>query len=74
MNIGLSRDTAEFVVASLNRWWDTAGCKQYKDMKRLVITADSGGSNGYRVCLWEAKLQKQVNQENNRSAFSAGNQ
>ena len=61
VNVGLSSDTAEFAVESLNRWWDTVGCKHYEGTKRLLITADSGGSNGYKVHLWKAKLQEPAN-------------
>jgi hypothetical protein len=61
VNVGLSSDTAEFAAESLNRWWDTAGYNHYKNTKRLIITADSVGSNGYRVCLWKAKLQELAN-------------
>jgi hypothetical protein len=66
VNIGLSSDTAEFAVESLNRWWDTVGCKHYEDTKRLLITADSGGSNGYKVHLWKAKLQELANRLNKK--------
>ena len=66
VNVGLSSDTAEFAVESLNRWWDAVGCKHYKDTKRLLITADSGGSNGYKVHLWKAKLQELANRLNKK--------
>jgi transposase len=61
VNIGLSSDTAEFAVESLNRWWDLVGYKHYKDTKRILITADCGGSNGYKVYLWKVKLQELAN-------------
>jgi transposase len=61
VNVGLSSDTAEFAVESLNRWWDLVGYKHYNHTGRLLITADCGGSNGYKVYLWKAKLQELAN-------------
>jgi hypothetical protein len=66
VNVGLSSDTAEFAVESLNRWWDIVGYKYYKDTKRLLITADCGGSNGYKVYLWKVKLQELANRLNKK--------
>jgi hypothetical protein len=66
VNVGLSSDTAEFAVESLKRWWDLVGSKYYKDTKRLLITADCGGSNGYKVYLWKVKLQELANEINKK--------
>ena len=64
VNVGLSSDTAEFAVESLKRWWDVMGSGHYKNTTRILITADSGGSNGYKVCLWKVKLQELANRIN----------
>lgn len=57
VNVGVDHDTAEFAVASIGRWWTYMGRKAYPDEKELLITADAGGSNGYRSRLWKAELQ-----------------
>ena len=49
MSVGDSGDTAEFAVASLRRWWTEMGAQRFPNATRLMITADGGGSNGYRV-------------------------
>ncbi|MDR3272863.1 MAG: ISAzo13 family transposase [Flavobacteriaceae bacterium] len=64
VNIGISSDTAEFAVESIRRWWDIKGKKAYTDAPKILITADCGGSNGYRVHLWKARLQEPANQLN----------
>jgi len=58
VNVGINHDTGEFAVASIRRWWKHLGQKNYPKSKRLLITADAGGSNGYRLKLWKAELQK----------------
>ncbi|MBA3406300.1 MAG: ISAzo13 family transposase [Gemmatimonadaceae bacterium] len=58
VNVGVSGDTAEFAVATIGRWWTTMGKAAYPDATDLMITADCGGSNGYRVRLWRLLLQK----------------
>jgi transposase len=58
VNVGIDHDTAEFAVESIRRWWRSMGCKAYPDATRLLITADSGGSNGSRLRLWKFELQK----------------
>ena len=58
VSVGLDNDTASFAVESIRRWWYLMGCKVYPDAKKLMITADCGGSNGYRVRLWKVELQK----------------
>jgi hypothetical protein len=58
VNVGTSHDTAEFAVNSIRQWWLRMGKAAYPDAKRLLITADAGGSNGYRLRLWKRELQK----------------
>jgi transposase len=58
VNVGIDHDTAEFAVGSIRWWWKTAGRRAYPNARRLLITADGGGSNGYRVRLWKWELQK----------------
>lgn len=58
VNVGIDHDTAEFAVESIRRWWREMGATAYPGAKRLLITADCGGSNGYRVRLWRLELQK----------------
>jgi hypothetical protein len=57
VSVGISADTSEFAVATVRKWWSVVGCRKYPKAKELLITADSGGSNGYRVRLWKAELQ-----------------
>jgi len=58
VNVGLDHDTAAFAVESIRRWWRSMGQAVYQHAKRLLITADGGGSNGSRVRLWKTELQK----------------
>jgi hypothetical protein len=58
VSVGISHDTAEFAVASIRRWWDELGCERYAGARRIVVTADSGGSNGSRSRLWKWELQQ----------------
>jgi transposase len=58
VNVGINHDTGEFSVASIERWWNAFGKERYRRAKRLLITADSGGSNGYRLRLWKKELQR----------------
>ena len=58
VNVGIDSDTAEFAVNSIRLWWNSMGHDAYPDASKLLITADSGGSNGYRVRLWKIELQK----------------
>jgi len=62
VNIGIDSDTAEFAVESIRKWWKKIGKSKYPKAKTLTITADSGGSNGYRTRLWKLELQKFSNQ------------
>ncbi|MEA2589283.1 MAG: hypothetical protein QOH66_2210 [Actinomycetota bacterium] len=54
--VGDDHDTAAFAVATIGRWWDMVGSVAYPDAHRLLITADAGGSNGYRLRLWKLEL------------------
>src|SRR5437870_93917 len=58
VSVGTDHDTASFAVNAIRRWWRTMGRKRHPKAKRLMITADGGGSNGYRVRLWKVELQK----------------
>ena len=58
VSVGLDADTAAFAVESIRRWWCKLGKARYPQAKRLVITADCGGSNGARVRLWKRELQR----------------
>lgn len=57
VNVGMSADTAEFAVESIRQWWHHMGKPRYRGARRLLICADSGGSNGYRLQLWKRELQ-----------------
>jgi hypothetical protein len=57
VSVGVDHDTAEFAVASIRRWWEEMGSAVYPRARRLLITADAGGSNGYRTRLWKVELQ-----------------
>ncbi len=62
VNVGTDHDTAVFAVESIRRWWNMMGKERYPDATRLMITADSGGSNGSRIRLWKVELQKLANE------------
>jgi len=61
VSVGIDHDTAVFAVASIAQWWKRMGRKRYGDAKRLLITGDSGGSNGHRNRLWKMELQRFAN-------------
>jgi len=61
VNIGTDHDTAAFAVASIKGWWRHEGKRLYPKARSLLITADGGGSNGYRIRLWKYELQKLAN-------------
>lgn len=61
VTVGISSDTAEFAVAAIQRWWENLGEERYPKAKRLLVTADSGGSNSPRTRLWRVELQKLAN-------------
>jgi hypothetical protein len=56
--VGTDHDTGQFAVASVRGWWRAEGRRLYPKAKRLLITADGGGSNGYRLRLWKRELQR----------------
>ena len=58
VSVGVASDTAEFAVASIRGWWEQLGCTRYPEARHLLVTADCGGSNGYRSRLWKAELQR----------------
>ena len=55
VNVGVDHDTSAFAVASIRRWWQARGRGDYPGASRLLITADTGGSNGYRFRLWKSE-------------------
>jgi hypothetical protein len=61
VTVGQDHDTASFAVASLHRWWKLVGMQVYPQTDQLLICADGGGSNGYRVRLWKLELQRFAN-------------
>jgi len=63
VNVGMSADTAEFAVQSIRQWWRYMGKPHYPKSRRLLICADSGGSNGYRLLLWKRELQHFATEE-----------
>jgi hypothetical protein len=58
VSVGTDHDTASFAVNAIRRWWRTMGKKRHPNATRLMISADGGGSNGYRVRLWKVELQQ----------------
>jgi len=61
VSVGQDHDTASFAAATLLRWWDMVGKETYPGATRILICADGGGSNGYRVRLWKVELQNFAN-------------
>ncbi|MDO9006375.1 MAG: ISAzo13 family transposase [Aquabacterium sp.] len=62
VSVGTDHDTATFAVASIRGWWRAEGRRLYPRTTRLLITADGGGSNGYRLRLWKWELQRLADQ------------
>jgi transposase len=58
VNVGTSRDTPEFAVESISRWWEVVGKHTFPNATKLLITCDCGGSNGYRTRLWKYQLSQ----------------
>ncbi len=58
VNVGTDHDTGAFAVASIRGWWRQEGRRIYPDARTILITADGGGSNGWRLRLWKFELQK----------------
>lgn len=56
--VGTDHDTAAFAVATLRRWWAQVGHTAYPTADRLLVIADAGGSNGYRVRAWKTQLAR----------------
>ena len=61
VSVGVDHDTASFAVESIRRWWHRMGRPLYRGSKRLLITADAGGSNGPKLRLWKVELQRLAN-------------
>ena len=59
----MDADTAEFAVESIRQWWQHMGKPRYPRARALLICADSGGSNGYRLHQWKRELQRLASQE-----------
>ena len=75
VSVGISSDTAEFAVESIRTWWHRTGKQIYQKAEEVLITADCGGSNGYRVRLWKVELQKlatEINKTIHVSHFPPG--
>ena len=64
VNVGVSADTSAFAVESIRRWWLNMGKEIYANARKLLITADGGGSNGSRVRLWKTELQQLADEMN----------
>jgi hypothetical protein len=63
VNVGINHDTAQFAVESIRQWWTHMGRPRYPRAQSLLICADSGGSNGYRLHLWKLELQRLATEE-----------
>ena len=61
VNVGTSHDTSEFAVESISRWWEVVGKRTFLRAKKLYITCDCGGSNGYKDRMWKFQLQQFAN-------------
>ena len=66
VSVGRDHDTSPFAVASIRQWWKMMGQSAYPDAQELFITADAGGSNGYRSRAWKLELQKLADELNLR--------
>jgi transposase len=62
VSVGVDHDTASFAVETIRQWWRSMGRRLYRGAKRLMITADAGGSNGPKLRLWKVELQKLANE------------
>ena len=62
VSVGISHDTGEFAVQTIRTWWKEMGTQRYPRARSLLITADGGGSNGYRLRLWKLELQRLVDE------------
>jgi hypothetical protein len=64
VTVGNDHDTPEFAVNVIRTWWQQMGHPMYPEATRLLVTADCGGSNGYRARAWKLNLQKLANETN----------
>ena len=62
VSVGITKDTAQFAVASIRRWWNEMGAERFPRARKLMITADGGGSNSSRNRLWKTSLQELANE------------
>lgn len=62
VNVGISKDTAQFAVQSIRAWWNEMGNERFPNASKIYITADGGGSNGSRCRLWKTELQGLANE------------
>jgi len=62
VSVGEDADTASFAVATIKRWWEQMGRPRYPEATKLLVCADSGGSNGYRLRAWKVELAKLANE------------
>jgi hypothetical protein len=67
VSVGADHDTSAFAVETLRRWWNTVGRHRYPHADRLLICADGGGSNGYRVRAWKIELTRLAAETGRRS-------
>jgi hypothetical protein len=58
VSVGVDHDTPVFAVTSIEAWWKQVGSKRYPNAREIFITADAGGSNGYRSHVWKQQLQR----------------
>ena len=58
VSVGIDHDTSVFAVATIDKWWQQLGKEKYPDARRILITADGGGSNGHRPWLWKSELAR----------------
>ncbi len=70
VNVGCDHDTPAFAVASIRQWWTMMGQAAHPQARELYITADAGGSNGYRSRAWKVELQKFADASNLRIRVS----
>lgn len=70
VSVGQAHDTPSFAVASIRQWWKQMGANAYPEADSLFITADAGGSNGYRSWAWKAELQRLADETNLRIRVS----
>jgi len=61
VSVGISADTSEFAVSTIECWWEKMGKERYEDADEIVLTADCGGSNSARTWLWKWEIQRLSN-------------